>query len=89
MLSLRRVHTLDITQNSAVEMHHFVMKGDKVLLVDFSRAVTHHCNNAIPVYSNQRFVHKEKDAHEEDDGHDCSEFMTTAAEAMRAASVRY
>ncbi|KAH9958338.1 hypothetical protein BC827DRAFT_1089328, partial [Russula dissimulans] len=55
MQAARKVHTFGITQNMPLELHHFVMKNNKVLLVDFSRAVVHRCNSAMPVYSNQRF----------------------------------
>ncbi|KAH9980947.1 hypothetical protein BGW80DRAFT_1137540, partial [Lactifluus volemus] len=48
MQNVRKIHTLGITQDLPLELHHFVMKDNKVLLVDFSRAVDHRCNNAMP-----------------------------------------
>jgi hypothetical protein len=49
--NLQKVHMLGITQSMPFELHHFVMKDDKVLLVDFSRAVAHQCGNATLVYN--------------------------------------
>jgi len=88
MQAVRKVHTFGITQNMPLELHHFVMKDNKVLLVDFSRAVVHRCNSAMPVYSNQRFCINREDV-QEDDEHDCREVMTIAKESMRAASVQW
>ncbi|KAI9511102.1 hypothetical protein F5148DRAFT_1173736 [Russula earlei] len=87
MQNVRKVHTFGITQNMPLKLHHFVMKDNRVLLVDFSRAVVHRCNNAMPVYSNQRFCLNREDARK-DDGHDCGATMTVAAAWMRAASLR-
>lgn len=84
--NVRKVHTVGITQNMPLELHHFVMKDDKVMLVDFSRAVVHRCNSAMPVYVNQRFCLDRGDIHE-DDGHDCGGMMDIARESMRAVSV--
>ena len=55
--SVRKVHTLGITQNTPLELHHFVTKDGKVLLVDFAQAVAHRCNNAMSLYRDidQRF----------------------------------
>jgi hypothetical protein len=86
--NVRKVHMLGITQNMPLDLRHFVMKDDRLLLVDFSRAVVHRCSNVTLVYSMQRFwlnpggedvqgVYK----------HDCGELMTTAKRKMRAASV--
>ncbi|KAI0293557.1 hypothetical protein BC826DRAFT_1014792 [Russula brevipes] len=86
MRSVRKVHTLGITQNGPLELHHFVMKENRVLLIDFSRAVSHRCNNAMPVYSNQRFSLNREEVY--DDEHDCGEAMMLAKESMRVASVR-
>ena len=86
MQNVRKIHTLGITQDLPLELHHFVMKDNKVLLVDFSRAVDHRCNSAMPVYSNQRFCLDREDVHNDDDGHDCSELMALGKESMRAAS---
>jgi hypothetical protein len=84
--NVRKVHTVGITQNMPLELHHFVMKDDKVMLVDFSRAVVHRCNSAMPVYSNQRFSIDRSDVHE-DDERDCGGLMAVATERMRAVSV--
>jgi predicted Ser/Thr protein kinase len=83
---------LGITQNMPLDLRHFVMKDDRLLLIDFSRAVVHRCNNVTLVYSIQRiwlnpgredvqkmYKHKHK--------HDCGELMTVAKQKMRAASV--
>ncbi|KAI0306284.1 hypothetical protein B0F90DRAFT_1665640 [Multifurca ochricompacta] len=86
MQNVRKVHTAGITQNMPLELHHFVMKDNKVLLVDFSRAVVHRCNNAMPVYSNQRFCLNRAEVQDGDE-HDCSEVMSIAKVNMRAASV--
>jgi hypothetical protein len=86
MRCVRKVHTIGITQNMSLELHHFVMKDNKVLLVDFSRAVVHRCKNAMPVYSNQRFCLNRGEVHE-DDGHECGELIAIAKESMHAASV--
>jgi hypothetical protein len=88
MLSVRRVHTLGITQNVPLQLHHFVVKGEKVLLVDFAQAVVHRCNNAMPLYSNQRFSFNSEDLPEEDERHNCGELMMIAKESLRAAAVR-
>ena len=79
------MHTLGITQNVPLELHHFVMKENRVLLIDFSRAISHRCNNAMPVYSNQRFSLNREEVYE--DEHDCGEVMMLAKESMRVASV--
>ncbi|KAI9446189.1 hypothetical protein H4582DRAFT_1904169 [Lactarius indigo] len=60
MQNVRKVHTVGITQNMPLELHHFVMKDNKVMLVDFSRAVVHRCK-IINVFSLDR-----KDIHEDD-----------------------
>jgi hypothetical protein len=86
MQNVRKVHTIGITQNMPLELHHFVMKDDKVLLVDFARAVVHRCNNAMPVYGNQRYCLDWRDV-QEDDGRDCGELIAIAKESMRAVSV--
>ena len=86
MQSVRKVHTIGITQNIPLELHHFVMKDNRVLLVDFSRAVAHRCNHAMPVYSHQRFSINREDVNE-DGGHNCSELIMIAKENMRTASV--
>jgi hypothetical protein len=88
MQNLRKVHKLGITQNMPLELRHFVMKDNKVLLVDFSRAVVHRCNNATLVYNIQRFWLSWESVRE-DDEHDCGELMTSAKRKMRAASVPY
>jgi hypothetical protein len=86
MQNVRKVHTVGITQNMPVELHHFVMKDDKVMLVDFSRAVVHRCNNAMPVYINQRFC-LDRNYVPEDNERDCGGLMAMARERMRAVSV--
>jgi hypothetical protein len=88
MLSVRKVHTLGITQNAPLQLHHFVMKDEKVLLIDFAQAVVHRCNNAMPVYSNQRFSFNPDDLREEDERHNCGELITIAKESLRAAAIR-
>lgn len=85
MQTVRNVHTLGITQNLTLELHHFVMKDNNVLLVDFSRAVPHQCN-AVPGCSNQHICLDEEDE-QEVEKHDCSELMVIAEENMRAVSV--
>jgi hypothetical protein len=85
MQNVRKVHTLGITQNMPLDLRHLVMKDGKVLLVDFSRAVVHRCNNTTLVHSIQRFWLNR----EGDDKHDCSESMTVAKRRMRAASISY
>jgi hypothetical protein len=85
MQNVRKVHTLGITQNMPLELHHFVMKDNNVLLVDFSRAVMHQCN-AVPICSHQRICLDEEDE-SEDDEYDCGELMTIAKESMRTLSV--
>ncbi|KAF8470405.1 hypothetical protein DFH94DRAFT_847545 [Russula ochroleuca] len=69
MQTVRKVHTLGITQNMLLELHHFVMKDNNVLLVDFSRAVMHQCS-AVPICSHQRVCLDDEDE-EEDDEYDC------------------
>ncbi len=86
MQNVRKVHTLGITQNMPLELHHFVMKDNKVMLVDFSRAVVHRCKSAMPVYSNQRFCIDRRDVID-DDGHDCDGLMTMARKRMQAVAV--
>ena len=88
MLSVRKVHTLGITQNTPLELHHFVMKDEKVLLIDFAQAVVHRCKNAMPLYNNQRFSFSPEDPREVDEKYNCGELMTTAKESLRAAAVR-
>ena len=83
---MRKIHTVGITQNMPLELHHFVMKDDKVMLVDFSRAVVHRCNSAMPVYSNQRFSIDRSDVNEHDE-RDCGGLMAVARERMRAVAV--
>ncbi|KAF8488319.1 hypothetical protein F5888DRAFT_1639258 [Russula emetica] len=78
MQTVRKVHTLGVTQNLSLELHHFVMKDNNVLLIDFSRAVEHHQCNAVPICSNQRICPDEEDGLEVVD-HDCKD--------MRAVSV--
>jgi hypothetical protein len=85
MQTVRKVHTLGITQNMLLELHHFVMKDNNVLLVDFSRAVMHQCS-AVPICSHQRVCLDDEDE-EEDDEYDCGELMTIAKEDMRAVSI--
>jgi hypothetical protein len=86
MQNVRKVHTLGITQNMPLELHHFVVKDNNVLLVDFSRAVTHQCN-AVPICSNRKRVRLDEEDSSEDDEYDCGELMTIAKECMRALSV--
>jgi predicted Ser/Thr protein kinase len=83
---VRKVHTLGITQNMPLELRHFVMKNDKILLVDFSRAVAHRCSNATLVYNIQRFW-LNREGMQKDHRHNCGELMTIATQTMRAASV--
>jgi hypothetical protein len=85
MQTVRKVHTLGITQNLSLELRHFVMKDSNVLLVDFSRALTHQCN-AVPVCSNQHVSLDEEDGLEVVET-DCSEVMAVGKENMRAVSV--
>ena len=85
MQTVRTVHTLGITQNMLLELHHFVMKDHSVLLVDFSRAVAHQCN-AVPICRDQHICLEEEDELEEGE-YDCSELMTIATENMRAVSL--
>ncbi|KAF8266465.1 hypothetical protein EI94DRAFT_1803073 [Lactarius quietus] len=85
--NVRKVHTCGITQNMQLDLHHFVMKDDKVMLVDFSRAVVHRCNSAMPVYVNQRFSLDRSDIHDNDEHHDCGGLMDMAGRSMRAVSV--
>ena len=87
MHSVRKVHTLGITQNTPLELHHFVMKDGKVLLVDFAQAVAHRCNSAMPLFVDQRFCLNREDARDADE-YDCGELMTIAKESLRAAAVR-
>ncbi|KAH8980345.1 hypothetical protein EDB86DRAFT_2835382 [Lactarius hatsudake] len=69
------------------EFVRLAMQNDnKVMLVDFSRAVVHRCNSAMPVYRNQRFCLDRKEIHE-DDERDCGGLMAMARERMRAVSV--
>jgi hypothetical protein len=86
MQTVRKVHTLGVTQNLSLELHHFVMKDNNVLLIDFSRAVEPHQCNAVPICSNQRICLDEEDGLEVVD-HDCSKLMADAKEDMRAVSV--
>lgn len=85
MQTVRKVHALGITQNLPLELHHFVMKGNNVLLIDFSRAVAHQCN-AVPICSNQRVCRNEEDELEVNK-YDCSELMAIAKENMRVVYV--
>lgn len=85
MHSVRKVHTLGITQNTPLELHHFVMKDGKVLLVDFAQAVAHRCNNAMPLYIDQRFCINPEDARDAE--YDCGELMMIAKQSLRAAAV--
>jgi predicted Ser/Thr protein kinase len=87
MQSVRKVHTLGITQNMALELHHFVMKDGKVFLIDFSQALAHRCNNAMPLFIDQRFCLNREDVRESDE-HNCGELMTIAKQSLRAAAVR-
>ncbi|KAI0265725.1 hypothetical protein BGY98DRAFT_939433 [Russula aff. rugulosa BPL654] len=82
MQTVRKVHGLGITQNLSLELSHFVMKDNNVLLVDFSRAVAHQCN-AVPICSNQRICLDEEDELEVEES-DCNELMAIAEENMRA-----
>lgn len=85
--NVRKVHMLGITQNMPLDLRHFVMKDDRLLLVDFSRAVVHRCNNVTLVYSLQRFwLNREGEQEVYNLKHDCGELMTTAKRKMRAAS---
>jgi hypothetical protein len=81
MQTVRKVHTLGITQNLPLELHHFVMKDNNVLLINFSRAVAHQCN-AVPICGDQRVCLDEEDELEVD----CSELMAVAKENLRAVS---
>ena len=85
MQTVRKVHTLGITQNLSLELRHFVMKDNNVLLVDFTRALAHQCN-AVPICSDQRICLDEEDGLEVVE-HDCSVVMAIATENMRAVSV--
>jgi len=86
--NVRKVHMLGITQNMPLDLRHFVMKDDRLLLIDFSRAVVHRCNNVTLVYSLQRFwLNREGEQEVYNLKHDCGELMTTAKRKMRAASV--
>jgi hypothetical protein len=53
MLALCKVHAAGVMHNSALHLRHFVMKGKRVLLVDFALARVHQCENAHPVLLNQ------------------------------------
>ena len=83
MHSVRKVHTLGIMQNTPLELHHFVMKDGKVLLVDFTQALPHRCNNAMPLYINR----EPEDARDADE-YDCGELMMIAKQSLCAAAVR-
>lgn len=85
MQTVRKVHTLGITQNLTLELRHFVMKDDDVLLVDFSRAVAHQCN-VVPVCSDLRMCLDEEDELEVVES-DCIALMAIATKNMRAVSV--
>jgi hypothetical protein len=85
MQTVQKVHTLGITQNLSLELRHFVMKDNTILLIDFSRAMMHQCN-AVPTCSDQP-VHSDEEGELEEDEFDCSELMTIAKENMRALSV--
>jgi hypothetical protein len=85
MQTVRKVHTLGITQNLSLELHHFVMKDNNVLLIDFSRVVAHECN-AVPICSNQRICLDDEDELEVIEC-DCSQLIANAEETMRAVSV--
>jgi hypothetical protein len=85
MQTVRKVHALGITQNLPLELHHFVMKDNNVLLVDFSRAVAHQCN-AVPICSNQR-IRLDEENELEVNKYDCSELMAIVKENMHAVSV--
>ena len=84
MQTVRKIHTLGITQNLLIELRHFVMKDNNVLLVDFSRATMHQCD-AVPICSHQRVCLDEDEP--EDDGYDCGELMAIAKEDMLAMSI--
>jgi hypothetical protein len=85
MQTVRKIHTLGITQNTLIELRHFVMKDNNVLLVDFSRAIMHQCD-AVPICSHQRVCLDEEDEPEVEE-YDCGELMTIAKENMLAMSV--
>jgi len=63
------------------------MKDGKVLLVDFAQAVAHRCNNAMPLYIDQRFCVNREDARDTDE-YDCGELMMIAKQSLRAAAIR-
>jgi hypothetical protein len=84
-LTVLKVHALGITQNLLLELHHFVMKGNNVLLIDFSRAVTHQCN-AVPICSSQRVCLDEEEELEVNK-YDCSVLIEYVEEDMRTVSV--
>lgn len=84
--NVRKMHMLGITQNMPLDLRHFVMKDDRLLLIDFSRAVVHRCNNVTLAYSIQR-LWLNREGEKEVYKHDCGELMTTAKRKMRAASV--
>lgn len=84
--NVRKMHMLGITQNMSLDLRHFVMKDDRLLLIDFSRAVVHKCNNVTLAYSIQR-LWLNREGEKEVYKHDCGELMTTAKRKMRAASV--
>ena len=88
MHTVRKVHTLGITQNAPLELHHFVIKDNKVLLIDFTHALAHRCNNAMPLYTDQRFCLDREDVRDADE-YDCGEVMMIAKESLRAAAVRW
>jgi len=85
MQTVHKVHTFGITQNLLLELHHFVMKDNNVLLIDFSRAVAHQCN-AVPICSNQRICLDEEDELDVNK-YDCSALMALTKDDMRALSV--
>ena len=85
MQTVRKVHTLGITQNLSLELRHFVMKDSNVFLVDFSRALTHQCN-AVAICSNQRICPDEEGELEIVET-DCNEVMAVGKENMRTVSV--
>jgi hypothetical protein len=85
MQTVRKIHTLGITQNSLIELRHFVMKDNNILLVDFSRAIMHQCD-AVPICSRKRVCLDEEDE-PEDDEYDCGELMAIAKENMLAMSI--
>jgi hypothetical protein len=86
MQAVRKVHTLGITQNLPLELRHFVMKDNNVLLVDFSRAVAHQCN-AVPTCSKIQSICLDEEDELEVNKYDCSELMVIAKGYMRAVSV--